>query len=161
MEWAILQLRRLSRVRKGVAGFERPPPCFCQCQGIENRYSLYAALMSYIYQCVCAPFRNLTFASLSGRESIYLLKASTVTSFSHISNTASWSSLRDQPPNGFLRRSACFKILYTFSIRLRSSEEGGQSIEYIKHSTCALLQRPLFAFVSFFPCTVLPSSTTK
>jgi hypothetical protein len=62
----------------------------------QNRYSFiccFNALTMYPpHQCVCAPFRNLTFSSLSGRESIYLLKSSIVISFSYISNTASLSS---------------------------------------------------------------------
>ena len=114
-----------------------------------------------LYQWVCAPFRNRTFSRRSGSESIYLLKSSTVISCSHISRTTSCSSSKVHPPYGLRFLSLCFKILHTFSIGFRSGEQGSQSIEYIKHSTRTLLQRPWFPFVSFFPCTLLPSSTTK
>ena len=114
------ELTAATVVRKGVARSHEHPPCFCHCQAIQIRYRLHATLM--LYQCVWAPFRNLTFSSRSGSESIYLLKSSTVISCSQISRTASCSSSKVHPPYGFLFRSLYFKILHTFSIGFKSGE---------------------------------------
>jgi len=122
VDWRVhvIYSRLRSFVRKGVARSHEHPPCFCHCQAIQIRYRLHAALM--LYQCVWAPFRNLTFSSRSGSESIYLLKSSTVISCSQISRTASCSSSKVHPPYGFLFRSLYFKILHTFSIGFKSGE---------------------------------------
>ena len=114
-----------------------------------------------IYHPEGPPFLNLTFSSLWGIVSTNLLIVSIDISLSQIFIIAFSKSSIVQLPWGFLFLSRCFKIFQIFSIGLKFGEQGGQSIEYIWHSSLTALQIPWFCRVSVFPWTLLLSSTQK